>query len=326
MPILLPFLLGLGIAWCVERPVQLLQKRSRLPRWLASGLCVGALFLLAGGGLYLLLRRLFYELGSFVQQLPEVLAGLAEPAGRLRSWLEGLAARAPDGLGQALEGWVEEFFAGSDGLVPRLTDVLFSAATAFVARLPEVLLFCLTLILSSFMLSAELPQLRRTAARLIPQRWRERSDEVMSRLRQALGGWVKAQLMLMGVTFVLVTTGLFLLRIDFALLFGALIALIDALPIFGVGTVLIPWGLVMFLRGATRCGIGLLLLYGAAALTRSALEPKLIGRQLGLSPVLTLLALYAGYQLLGILGMILFPIAAILLQQLLELAFPRKGA
>ena len=157
--------------------------------------------------------------------------------------------------------------------------------------------------------------MRRTAARLIPQRWRERSDEVMSRLRQALGGWVKAQLMLMGVTFVLVTTGLFLLRIDFALLFGALIALIDALPLFRVGTVLIPWALIELLCGNMASAVSLIVIYGIVALVRSLLEPKLVGGQIGLSPIVTLISMYVGFCSAGILGMILFPIAVIMLKQ-----------
>lgn len=71
----------------------------------------------------------------------------------------------------------------------------------------------------------------------------------------------------------------------------------------------------MFVRGNTRCGIGLLL-YGAATLTRTALEPRLVGRQIGLNPLVTLLAIYTGFRVMGILGMILFPIGALLIQQL----------
>ena len=100
------------------------------------------------------------------------------------------------------------------------------------------------------------------------------------------------------------------------LLLAALIALIDALPVFGTGTILIPWALVLFLRGQTKTGVGLVVLYGAAALSRQALEPRLVGKQVGLNPVLTLLALYTGYRLLGVGGMIVFPITAMLLKQI----------
>ena len=101
-----------------------------------------------------------------------------------------------------------------------------------------------------------------------------------------------------------------------ALGIAAVTALIDALPVFGTGTILIPWALALFLQGETKTGIGLVILYGAAALSRQALEPRLVGKQVGLNPVLTLLALYTGYRLLGVGGMIVFPIAAMLFKQL----------
>jgi predicted PurR-regulated permease PerM len=122
--------------------------------------------------------------------------------------------------------------------------------------------------------------------------------------------------MLMGCTFVVLSLGLMILGVGMPLLVGGGIALIDALPILGTGTVLLPWSLVCFLRGQARRGVGLLLLYAAAALGRTVLEPKLLGKQMGLHPLLTLAAIYVGYRLFGVLGMILLPIAAMVLERL----------
>ncbi len=87
----------------------------------------------------------------------------------------------------------------------------------------------------------------------------------------------------------------------------------------GSGAVLLPWGALCLLRGQTRRGVGLAILYAACALTRAALEPRLLGRHLGLSPLLTLAAMYTGFRLCGVPGLILFPIGAMLLGQVLEL-------
>ena len=89
----------------------------------------------------------------------------------------------------------------------------------------------------------------------------------------------------------------------------------DALPVLGTGTVLVPWSLVCLLQGDTVRGIGLLGVYAAASLTRSVLEPRFIGRQLGLDPLVTLLAMYAGYRLWGLAGMILAPLLAVTVTQ-----------
>lgn len=131
-----------------------------------------------------------------------------------------------------------------------------------------------------------------------------------------LGAWLRAQGKLMGVTFLILTAGFFFLRVEYALLFALLITIIDALPVFGTGTVLIPWSMAQFLRGDTRCGVGLLLLYAVAALTRQALEPRLLGGSLGLPPVVTLAALYVGYRVMGVAGMIVFPLLAVFCCQL----------
>ena len=102
--------------------------------------------------------------------------------------------------------------------------------------------------------------------------------------------------------------------------------MVDALPVFGVGTIMVPWGALTLLRGDTFTGLGLLAVYGAASLTRTFLEPRFLGRQIGLSPLLTLVCLYAGFRLYGILGMILLPVAVILCKQIIELLEPEEDA
>ena len=106
---------------------------------------------------------------------------------------------------------------------------------------------------------------------------------------------------------------------------GALIAVVDALPVLGSGTVLLPWAAVSLLRGSGGLAIGLTVTYAAAAFARSALEPRLLGRQIGLPPLLTLLSLYAGYRLFGLAGMILLPLAVLLAKQMWELAEGNGG-
>ena len=132
----------------------------------------------------------------------------------------------------------------------------------------------------------------------------------------AAAGWLLAQCKLMGVAFLILFLGFLLLRIPFALLWALGVAAVDALPVLGTGTVLIPWALICFLRGDTPRAIGLLGIYATASLTRSALEPKLVGRHLGLDPLVTLMALYAGYKLWGIGGMILAPLLAVTATQI----------
>lgn len=314
LPPLLPFLFGLAAALAAERPVRLLHERG-LPRGAASVLCVGALLLLILSALWLLLRRGVYELQALGSELPGLLQGLAAPMARLRIWLENLASRAPDGLGESLRSYVDALFDAGPSMAGQLSQKALSWASSLAVRLPGALLATVTALVSSFLISAELPELRRTAVRWVPDRWRRQVHTALERVRQALGGWAVAQLKLMGVTFAVVTTGLLLIGIDYALLLGLLIALVDALPVFGVGTVLLPWSVLFFLRGNPRCGFALIAVYAAAALCRTVLEPRLVARQMGLSPLLTLVSMYLGYRFFGLLGLIFTPVAAMVALQ-----------
>lgn len=314
-PVLLPFAVGFVIAKLADPAVRTLSGRLRLPRWAASGLCVTAVYGLLGLGLYFLCKVLCGELEGFVRALPGLLRSLAGPVGRLEQWLLSITSRFPDGVGAALQEGVADFFQSGAGVIQKLYTWLFDFASALLMKVPDMALFLLTAVLSSFMLSAELPQLAALWKEKAPASWQRRTEAVIRRLKGTLGGWCKAQLKLMAVTFLILTAGFLFLRVEYPLLFGVAIAVIDALPVFGTGTILIPWGLLAFLQGNMFLGVGLLCLYGAAALTRTALEPQMIGKQIGLDPLATLLALYAGYRFFGVLGMVLFPIGAILAKQ-----------
>ena len=316
LPVVLPFLIGLGVCMLAEKPVAFLQSRTRLPRALASAVCVLGLYTLLLGALFLLCRLLCTEAAGFARELPQLALGLSRPLLQVKQRLISLAEKLPDGLGTGLRTGVESFFKSGAGIGTKLYDAVFSWASGFLGKLPDAVLFVITAILSSFLFSGELPAIRGWLRRVVKPEWGEKLQTLAGHVRVTLGAWLHAQMKLMGVTLLILTAGLLILRVRYPVLAALIITVVDALPVFGTGTILIPWAVVMFLRGQTRLGIGLVILYGVAALSRQTLEPRLVGRQVGLNPVLTLLALYTGYRLLGVGGMIVFPIAAMLLKQL----------
>lgn len=316
LPMFAPFFIGLLAAALAERPVRALTAK-RLPRRAASFLCVLAVFALAGGALFLLCRVFCREAADFLRQIPSLCQQLAPALARLQERLYALAEKLPDGIGTGLRSGIRQLFESGGTLGATPYARLFTFASGLLSRAPGLVLFVVTSVLSGFFASGELPALRAAYEKRIPAAWRAKCGALFSHLRRTLGHWLRAQLQLMGITFLVLTAGLLLLGADYPLLAAVLIAFIDALPVFGTGTVLIPWGLLCFARGEARRGVGFLVLYGAAALTRQALEPRLLGRQIGLSPLITLLALYTGFRLCGVAGMILFPIGAIFLRQVL---------
>jgi sporulation integral membrane protein YtvI len=179
-------------------------------------------------------------------------------------------------------------------------------------------LTAVTSVIATYMTSAALPELKSWLRRRLPAPWPDRLRTLGTRIHGALGGWCKAQLKMMGIVFALLTLGFWILGVEFPILFGGLISVLDALPVLGTGTVLIPWAMTCFLQGASTRGFGLLTLYALTALGRTALEPRLVGRSLGLHPLLTLAAFYIGFRTFGVPGMILLPLLAIVVKQFMQ--------
>ena len=314
LPLLLPFLLAYLLALGAEPAVAALGRRTRLPRWTCSGLCVTGLFLLLGVLLGFFGRVLWEELLRLVGRLPALLRQLEPVLAGLRASLEELARRAPDGLSAPLIRWIGELFAGGAGLLESLYGFLSGLVSGIVSAVPRLLLGLLTTVIAAYMSSAALPRLKAWLRCRLPAAWQEWLRLARDRARTVFGGWCRAQAKLLLLVFVLLSLGLWILGTDFPLLFGGLIALLDALPVLGTGTVLLPWALLSFLQERSALGFGLLALYGLCSLSRSVLEPHLVGRQLGLPPLLTLMAFYIGFRLFGIAGMILLPLIVLLIK------------
>ena len=195
-------------------------------------------------------------------------------------------------------------------------DMLAGMIERLAASMEAVLILATVgFLVTSFMLSGELPAIRGWLRRTVRPAWLEKLQTLGGHVRTTLGGWLRAQLKLMGVTFTILTLGFVVLRIAYAPLWALVVALVDALPVLGTGTVLVPWAVICFLQGEGARAIGLLGVYAVVTLSRSMLEPKLVGRHLGLDPLVTLMALYVGYKLWGVGGMIFAPLLAVTIMQ-----------
>ena len=329
LPWLAPFLLAAILAWLLEPPVRLLTQRCRLPRRLAAALCTLAAAALVVGGAALLLWRLWYELVQLAGRLPALLGNLSTLADQAEQWLYRLFVALPSDLREPARQAVEELVRSALALPGRLGKSGAAWAASALSALPSAGLFLFTLFLAAYFFSADRPGLR-AVVRQLPHRWQNRLSRWRQAAAQAAGGWLRAQGLLLLATFVQVTVGLLLLRVQPAVLLASLTALVDALPIFGSGTVLVPWGLWALMRGDLLRGLGLLFLYGLVTLVRSLLEPRLVGQRAGLPPLAALVSMYAGFQIFGILGLLAAPLAAVVVWQLWTEGGPasdmKKGA
>ena len=316
MPITLPFLLAMGLALAAEPAVAWMHRRLGLRRSIAAGISVTGVFVLAATVLTLLLSLLVRQLSRLTQLLPLVTDSIRQGSQLLQQWLLSAAERAPEGIRQTLIGIFEALFQSGSGFLQHTVEKLPQIAGSALGSLSNGLVWLITAVLAAFMISARLPQLRQQVTARIPQKWRTHFLPAARAFRKTLAGWLVAQGKLAGVTLALLSAGFLMLKIPHALLWAALVTMVDILPILGVGTVLVPWSLVSYLQGDTARALALLSIFVVVWLVRSVLEPKLIGSELGLDPLVTLLCIYGGFRLWGIVGMLLAPIAAICLAQL----------
>ncbi len=313
LPIGLPFLIGWGLAR-LSRPL----RPKRFPRILSALFGVTALFALLGLVLWLLGYFLFGQMERISHNFPAFLESLGGPVRDLQASLLRLASRLPASIAPAAVEWVEKLFAGSSVLLSSLSKWVLDWAGNLLAFVPDLLLFVLTALLSSYFFALEEEKITALLRRHLPEQWRNRGQALWKRLKSSLKGYCKAQIYLSGLSLLLCFAGLLIL--GKSPLWAIPIALVDALPVFGAGTVLIPWGIVLLLQGSRFAGLGMLLLYAVISVTRTVMEPRFLGRQIGLHPLLTLLSLYAGFRLFGFWGLLLLPVGVMLLKQLYDLS------
>lgn len=316
LPLFLPFLLGGALALAAEPMVAFLSRK--LPRGLACGIGVTGAFAFIALAFLLILALIVRELAILAGMVPNLEEAANSGISALSSWALGLVSRLPTGIRDILTRNVNEFFSGSSAVLDDAFRYVLSFTGGVLRHVPDSALVIGTAILSGYMISARLPRIKQWLKARIP---RERIQKFLASaagMKSALFGWLKAQVKLMGITWVILLLGFVLLRIPYAPLWASLVALVDAFPVLGTGTILLPWSLICFLQEDTGRAIGLLGCYGIIALSRSILEPKLVGSHLGLDPLATLAALYAGYKLWGLGGMLAAPILAVLALQLLR--------
>ena len=316
LPLLSPFLLGALLALAAEPMVGFLCRRLHMPRVVSTAISVSMAFCFLAMLLLMLCAFALRQLKNLAGILPDLETAARTGLALVQTRLLDLAARAPKGIRPLLEDNVRTLLADSGNLLGKLTAWLLGLAGSILAHVPDSALGLGTAILSAFLISAKLPQIRKWLLRRIPRQQLRSALESARRMRKVLGRWLLAQGKLMSITFAIVAAGLTLLRIPSGMLWAVLVALVDALPILGTGTVLVPWSIVCFLQGDTPRALGILGIYITAALTRSMLEPKLLGKHLGLDPLVTLIALYIGYRLWGVGGMILAPLLTVAALQL----------
>ncbi len=321
---LLPFFIAWGIAMAVRPAVKKICGHSKLPRKAVSFFAVLFVFLLAMGLLTVLCGRMIRELRELSDDL---MADAAGAVGELFDSVRNLSEKLPflDRVEdpEAAEQIRKTVVSLIEDTVSRFSSGIPAALMSFVSALPGILLFTVVMIVAAFYLGNDVSAVNAFIARQLPASSRHYLFEAKTKLAEAGVKYVKAYLLLLVITFVQLLVGFFCLKLPYALTLAALIALIDILPVLGVGTVLIPWAAVLLIRGNVYTGVGLLILFAIIWVVRQVIEPKIVGDSIGLPPLVTLIVMYAGYHFMGFAGLFVFPLVMILLKNLNDIGILR---
>jgi sporulation integral membrane protein YtvI len=290
------------------------------------GVCAAIPVILTVGGLAAVavagIRRGVEELSRLASDLAADTDGLIYAAETILSRVESISSHIPFLRRFEDAPFYAEFCAGLDNLVEtgikRLTESITSrlpgAAMSVAGFIPAAFIFITVTLLACYYFTADNGALKRSLSvgltRLTPLPLRDRLPPLGRRLKRLGQSYLRACLLLGLTTFLLTFMGLAVLGVPYAFLLAVLLAVVDLLPLLGTGIILVPWAVLCLLLGQVKLGIGLLILYGVSTLIRQILEPKLIGDGLGLHPLVSLGAMYAGLRLFGVWGMILSPLVA----------------
>ncbi len=317
LPLLAPFLAAFALAAAMEGPVRLLIRRG-LPRRAASALTTLLALGLIGALLWLLAGRLAELLSALGRAAPRLVNALGERMTALEEHAARFTAAMPEGFPDPIRSALHAVESALGELPAQISSRLLALAAGAAQHAPGILLFLISLFLGAYLISASYPAVRDFLRSLLPETEHRRAAEIAGDLLGSLGGWLRAQLLLAGMCFVELTGLFLLLGVRAALPLAAATAFIDALPVFGTGIVLVPWALAELLLGELGRGLALLFGWALGALGRDLLQARLLGDQIGIHPLVSLLALYVGWRIWGVWGMIVFPLLFAMLQRLAE--------
>lgn len=311
LPFFAPFVIALIVSYINEPVIKLLQ-RFKISRKAAAA--VSLLFTMSLLGLVLTVGIL-----KMYNELIVLQDNLTKYSSDISVKINGLIHKATlfyNGLPDQVTGTITKnliSFSEKIGLI--ITSVIQYVINT-VTSIPRLTVFVIVTILGTYFISSDKKSISSFFYRQLPFSWRKNIVSLKKDTFKALLGYFKAILILMGFTFIEVSIGLFILNVNYAFLIALLVGLSDAIPIMGTGVVMVPWILWTVISGDMPLAIGLSIIYVLGILIRQIMEPKIVGSQIGLHPLVTLLAMYIGLKFFGIIGMFVGPISIIVVKKL----------
>lgn len=336
-----PIMFAFVVAVILQRPKNFIVNKTPIKKGFASTICVFALMLIAAAIVVLIGVRAMEEVRGFISYITVQFQNLDTIVNTIETALMSFVGKLPEFISEtaiesiaAIFTQIREFIAGTNTELPeQLTGPLsgidlswlsapITGVLSTATRIPSLIIsVVVTIVLACFM-TADYDLITRFVYCQFPKEKRKDLTRAKQLLKMNLGKMAKAYALIMLVTFTEVFIGLTILKMiglfnsSYIAVIAVVTAIVDVIPVLGTGTIVLPWAAYSFITGNIGMGVGLLILYAVVTVIRQIVEPKLVSNQLGLPPFVTLIAMYLGLKIIGVLGVFILPILAIMLKLL----------
>ena len=317
LPILMPFVIGFVIASIVQLPLNALHlKGRRRPKLAAIALCIAFYGLLIWGMVFFSVK-VFGEISTFAATIPDLVYTKLYPLiWDIGDWVQEILEPIDMTLAQLVNEVGKTVASTIAKYATQFSGWLVKTLATGVVSIPGALITIIVTIVSSFYIAADYRTVVEFLKRLIPGSHRDKVVQIVGYAEHAVVVYIKSYLLLLVLNAVELYLGFWILGIPYKLGLSVGIAIFDMMPILGVGGILMPWGTIALLLGNFKIGIGIWVLYLTITAVRNAVEPKLVGTQIGLHPLATLVAMVVGLKLAGLAGMLLLPISLVAIMRM----------
>lgn len=218
-----------------------------------------------------------------------------------------------------------------EGILSGIKNIMYSVLTGivnFASSIPNTITYTVITILAIIFICLDREYVYKLVNKHVPKKWIEKSKEILNKTWTISWNYIKAEAKLSGVCFILVLIGLTLfdifgLNVKYTALMAILIGFIDLLPLFGAGAVMLPWSVYLYFTGNPNLAVAVLILWIIWAVMKQVIEPKVVSNQMGMHPIFTLIGMYTGFKLIGVLGLMLGPIILLILKSIFKDLFER---
>lgn len=314
---IMPFLIALAVVMIVQPIVRKLDKKFKINEKFSSVILVILCYLIVAGILILIIAGIVSVVVDWAQMIPDYFVESIQPGivnGTER--ILGKLDRIDPELGLAVEETLPDIMSTVSGSVMNLSMNILSWASDIGTKIPGILLATVICIISTVFLALDYNHISSKALGILPPKARRVIVTAKHALGVIIGKYLKSYAIILLMTFAEIFIGLLIIGIDDAASIAALIAVFDILPIVGSGMILAPWAIIAFIQRKIGLGIGIAALWAIVIVARQIAEPKIVGKQVGLHPLVTLICLWVGLKIGGGLGMFALPISLLIVMDL----------